>query len=202
VRAVLLAVPTVTIAFALAGPPAQELLWTLRGQSHWGPLSSVVVDAAPWFWVNAAFASGCLLAALAMLGWHYASLWPRYGQEAVCVMLAIAGPWTSNLLGLAFGIRETVDLDALGLIGSSVLIALALRPDPLESLLARAQQTLLDALGDAILLVDSQCQVIYANRRALALLRRTSRGSPAAHSCASGRSSPPRCWPAARAAAR
>jgi diguanylate cyclase (GGDEF)-like protein len=178
VRAVLLAVPTVTIAFALAGPPAQELLWTLRGQSHWGPLSSVVVDAAPWFWVNAAFASGCLLAALAMLGWHYASLWPRYGQEAVCVMLAIAGPWTSNLLGLAFGIRETVDLDALGLIGSSVLIALALRPDPLESLLARAQQTLLDALGDAILLVDSQCQVIYANRRALALLRQAAPHEP------------------------
>jgi diguanylate cyclase (GGDEF)-like protein len=178
VRAVLLGVPAVTIGLALASTPLQELLWTPRGQSLWGPLSSVEVDGAPWFWVHAAFSSGCLLAALAMLGRHYASLWPRYGQEAVCVMLAIAGPWTSNLVGFAIGMRETVDLNALGLTGSSVLIALAVRPDPLESLLARAQQTLLDALGDAILLLDSQCQVLYANRRALALLRQAAPREP------------------------
>jgi diguanylate cyclase (GGDEF)-like protein len=178
VRAALLVVPATTIALALAGPPAQALLWAPRGQSHWGPLSSVEIEGAAWFWVHAAFSSGCLLAALGLLGRHYASLWPRYGQEAVCVMLAIAGPWTSNLVGFVVGVRETVDLNALGLTGSSVLLALALRPDPLESLLARAQQTLLDALGDAILLVDAQCHVLYANRRALALLRQAAPHEP------------------------
>jgi len=94
------------------------------------------------------------------------------------VMLAIAGPWTSNLVGLALGLRETADLNAVGLTVSSALLVRALRPDPLESLLARAQQTLLDALGDAILLLDSQCQVIYANRVAQALLRKAAPTEP------------------------
>ena len=61
---------------------------------------------------------------------------------------------------------------------SSALLVRALRADPLESLLARAQQTLLDALGDAILLLDSQCQVIYANRVAQALLRKAAPTEP------------------------
>ena len=57
-----------------------------------GPAQLHPVDPGPWFWVHGAFSSACLAAALGMLARHYASLWPRYGQEAICVMLAIAGP--------------------------------------------------------------------------------------------------------------
>jgi diguanylate cyclase (GGDEF)-like protein len=169
-RFALLGVPALTVALALSGSYLQSLLFVELGQSHWGPLSSVEVEPGPWFWVHAAFSSACVLAALVALARHYASLWPRYGEEAICVMLAIAGPLAANLVGFAIDVRETVDLGALGLTPSAVLLARALRPDPLESLLARAQHTLLDALGDAIFLLDSQEKVIYANRSAQTLL--------------------------------
>jgi diguanylate cyclase (GGDEF)-like protein len=177
-RAALLGVPAVTIALALSSSPGQELLWAARGQGDWGPLTSIQVDPGPWFWVHAAFSSACLLAALGLLARHYASLWPRYGQEAICVMLAIAGPWTANLIGFLLGHHETADFNAVGLTVSSALLVRAMRPDPLESLLARAQHTLLDALGDAILLLDAQLQVMYANRVAQALLRKAAPNEP------------------------
>jgi len=177
-RVALLCVPAITIALAFSSSSGQRLLWLEDGQSQLGPLSAVAVESGPWFWVHAAFSSGCLLLALGGLGRHYASLWPRYGQEAVCVMLAVAGPWATNLAGFALGVRETVDLSALGLVASAGLLALALRRDPLEALLARAQQALLDALGDAIFLLDSQRHVIYANRAAQALLRKAAPSEP------------------------
>jgi len=177
-RVALLGVPAITVSLALSSSPAQELLWAAQGQGDWGPLTSIQIEPGPWFWVHGAFSSACLLAALGLLARHYASLWPRYGQEAICVILAIAGPWLANLVGLALGHRETADLNAVGLTVSSALLVRALRADPLESLLARAQQTLLDALGDAILLLDSQCQVIYANRVAQALLRKAAPAEP------------------------
>ena len=177
-RAGLLSVPAVTISLALATASGVHFLWLEQGQSHWGPLSSVSYVWGPWFWVHVAFSSACIAVALGVLARHYVSLWPRYGQEAVCVILAIAGPYASNVAGFALGIDATVDLSALGLVASCGLLALALRPDPLESLLARAQQTLLDALGDAIFLLDSQRHVIYANRGAQALLRKAAPNEP------------------------
>ncbi len=177
-RAALLGVPVVTISLALTSSSGLRILWLEHGQSQWGPLSSVSYDWGPWLWVHVVFSSVCIAVALGVLVRHYASLWPRYGQEAVGVILAIAGPYASNVAGFAFGIDDTVDLSALGLVASSGLLALALRPDPLESLLARAQQTLLDALGDAIFLLDSQRHVIYANRGAQALLSKAAPEEP------------------------
>jgi len=177
-RAVLLGMPALTIALALSSSPAQHLLWLEEKQSHFGPLSAVAYRWGPWLWAHVVFASACILGSLALLARHYASLWPRYRQEAACVLLAIAGPWASHAIGFALGVEDTVSPSALGLVGSSVLLTVALRRDPLESLLAQAQQTLLDALGDAIFLLDSQRHVVYANRGAQALLRKAAPDEP------------------------
>jgi diguanylate cyclase (GGDEF)-like protein len=176
-RGALLSVPAVTIAFVLTGTE-QPLLYFAWTQSEFGPLSSISIEPGPWFWVQAAFSCACVLAALAVLARHYASRWPRYGQEAVSVLLAIVGPGVAGLASLAPGTEGAVDLEALALVGGVILLAVALRPDPLESLLARAQQALLDALGDAIFLLDSQRHVIYANRAAQDLLRKAAPGEP------------------------
>ena len=128
--------------------------------------------------MQAVFSCACVLAALAVLARHYAARWPRYGQEAVNVLLAIVGAGAAGLASLVLENEGAVDLEALALIGGVILLAAALRPDPLESLLARAQQALLDALGDAIFLLDSQRHVIYANRAAQDLLRKAAPGEP------------------------
>jgi diguanylate cyclase (GGDEF)-like protein/PAS domain S-box-containing protein len=176
-RAALILVPAVTIGLALSSGE-QHVLWREQGQRAWGPLSSVSYAWGPWLWVHVIFSSACIALALGVLARLYVSLWPRYGQEAVCVLLAIVGPWSANVAGFALGVEWTVDVSALGLVGGSGLLALALRPDPLESLLARAQQTLLDALGDAIFLLDSQRRVVYANRGALELLGKAAPEEP------------------------
>jgi len=177
VRSGLLSVPAVTIALVLTSAE-QRLLYFARTQSELGPLSAISIEPGPWFWVQAAFSCACVLAALAVLARHYASLWPRYGQEAVSVLLAIVGPGAAGLVSLAPETEGAVDLEALALVPAVILLAIALRPDPLESLLARAQQALLDALGDAIFLLDSQRHVIYANRAAQDLLRKAAPGEP------------------------
>jgi diguanylate cyclase (GGDEF)-like protein len=176
-RTGLLSVPVVTIALVLTSTE-QRLLYFALTQSELGPLSAISIEPGPWFWVQAAFSCACVLTALALLARHYASLWPRYGQEAVCVLLAIVGPGAAGLVSLAPETEGAVDLEALALAGGVLLLAVALRPDPLESLLARAQQALLDALGDAIFLLDSQRHVIYANRAAQDLLRKAAPGEP------------------------
>ncbi len=176
VRIALLSVPTVTISLALTSSQ-QRLLYFAESQSEFGPLSSISIAAGPWFWVQAALSYACALVAFAALARHYAALRPRCTQEAVSVLLAIAAPAVAGIVSLAPG-TEGVDLEALALSAGVVLLAVALRPDPLESLLARAQQALLDALGDAIFLLDSQRHVIYANRAAQDLLRKAAPDEP------------------------
>jgi diguanylate cyclase (GGDEF)-like protein len=177
VRLGLLSVPAVTIALVLTGNEL-PVLHVARTQSEFGPLSSISIEPGPWFWVQAVFSCVCVLSALAVLTRHYAARWPRSGQEAVSVLLAIVGAGAAGLAGFAPETEGAVDLEALALVGGVVLLAVALRPDPLESLLARAQHALLDALGDAIFLLDSQRHVIYANRAAQDLLRKAAPGEP------------------------
>ncbi len=177
VRIGLLSVPTVTISLVLTSFQ-QRLLYFAEAQSQLGPLSAISAEAGPWFWVHATFSWACVLVALAVLARHFAALWPRYGQEAACVLLAIAGPAAAGIVSVAPGMEGAVDLEALALVASVVLLTAALRRDPLESLLARAQRALLDALGDAIFLLDSQRHVIYANRAAQDLLRKAAPAEP------------------------
>ena len=176
-RGGLLIIPVVTIALALTSPE-QRLLYSAQTQSQFGPLSSISIEPGPWFWVHAVYSAACVLAALVVLARHYAAFWPRYRQEGVSVLLAIVGPGVAGLVSLMPETEGALDLEALALIGGIALLAVALRPDPLESLLARAQHALLDALGDAIFLLDSQRHVIYANRSAQDLLRRAAPEEP------------------------
>ncbi len=156
-RAALLGVPLIAGALVL-GDPSHRML------------------PGPSYPVQATLSHACIAAAFVLLARHYSALWPRYRQEALSVTLAIGLPWAASGTGLVLELGQRSDLAALALLPSLALLSRALRRDPLESLLARAQHAILDALGDAILLIDSRQRVIYANRSALALLEKAAPG--------------------------
>ncbi|MGH7287301.1 MAG: EAL domain-containing protein [Myxococcota bacterium] len=130
----------------------------------------------PGYPLHAGVSHACIATAFVLLARHYSALWPRYRQEALSVTLAIALPWAASGAGLVLELGQPIDLAALALLPSLGLLSRALRRDPLESLLAPAQHAILDALGDAIVLIDAQQRVIYANRSALTLLEKAAPG--------------------------
>ena len=175
---------------ALLGVPLISVSLVLSDSSH-----RLLPD--PGYLVYAGFSHACIAAAFVLLARHYSTLWPRYRQEALSVTLAIGLPWAASGAGLVLELGQRIDLAALALLPSLGLLSRALRRDPLESLLARAQHAILDALGDAIVLIDAQQRVIYANRSALALLEKAAPGEGW-----SRRSSPRRVLAEARHPAR
>jgi len=177
--------PISSLGIVAAGPCLLWLALEASGLGRWlsAPVAAALlsvplvsmfwngsIEAGRWLEVHVAFSHACVAAGIALLLRHYGSLWPRYGQEALIVVSAVSIPWAAWVASSVLDLGAPIDAATLALVPTVGLLSRALRRDPLESLLARAQQTVLDALGDAIALIDAQRQVVYANRKALALL--------------------------------
>jgi PAS domain-containing protein len=167
----LLAVPAVSACLLLLSP-LQDLLFTPAGQQSYGAVSALQIAPGPWFTVQALHGFACVALAAALMAPAYARVWPAHSREALAFAAAVLAPGLAQALGLLAPELAPLDLGTLGLALATPLLFQTLRPDPLESLLARMQGAIFDTLGDAIALIDAQRCVIYANPHARALLEK------------------------------
>jgi diguanylate cyclase (GGDEF)-like protein len=171
----LLAVPAVSAGLLLRSP-FQGLLFTPAGQQSYGVISALQITPGPWFTVQLLHGFACVALAAALMAPAYARIWPAHSREALAFAVAVLAPGLAQAFGLLAPGLALLDLGTLGLVLATPLLFQTLRPDPLESLLARMQGAIFDTLGDAIALIDSERRVIYANPHARALLEKAAPG--------------------------
>ena len=173
--AALLVIPATSILLALTSD-LQSWFVQVDGVEPVGPLTPAVISWGPFFWVHMGFSYACLVGAVILLG-RNALVSERFLRaEVAAVAAAVSAPLVCNALTLfpppgLEGLSQHLDLTPFGLLVTVPAMGWVVARDPMAEVLASAREAVIEALGDAVLLVDEQRRAIYANRRAQELLR-------------------------------
>jgi PAS domain S-box-containing protein len=134
-----------------------------------GAVPGLSVRYGPWFWVHCAFSYVCMAVATALLLRRYLAAWDESRGRALAVVVGISVPWLANA-AYVFGIGPAVDLTPPAFAVSAAALGwLVLRERGLE-LIPVARSTVIDAMGDSVLVVDRQGGLVDANPAAQDLL--------------------------------
>jgi len=164
----LIPIPVVTTILVLTNDH-QALVWAPVGLRRVGSLSPVATVIGPWYWVHTAFSYACLTIACALLVRHYLRRKQR-PREAFTVLVALLLPWMVNAHLVFWRTDSSIDLTPAAFLVTVLLLYRLVRRDILTEVLPVARATVLEALDDAVLVVDEESRILDANHSALALL--------------------------------
>jgi len=119
------------------------------------------------FWTITAYAYALLLAATLILLQFYRRSVGSYRRQAGIILLGIAVPWLSNAL-YVFG-RSPVpglDLTPFAFTVSGIILCFGLFWFQLLDIVPIAREALLEAIGDAVLVLDMQDRIVDKNSEA------------------------------------
>jgi len=135
------------------------------------PVPKMVYGHGPAFWVLALYSYALLGIATVMLVQKYRSDWRRYGSEAALVLSGMVVPWVANIVYLSglsplpyvdltpYGFTLTAGLVTYGLVRLGIL-----EPAPVS------RSTVVQELGDGLLVLDRRGRVVDANGAACDIL--------------------------------
>jgi diguanylate cyclase (GGDEF)-like protein len=174
-RWALVAVPSLSISLALTSDLQASFL-IFDGFISVGPLTPLATRWGPYFWVHMGFSYACLLGALLLFAREAMVSERRVRAEIGAVATALCAPLVCNALTVfptaaVEGLAQRLDLTPFGLMVSVPALAWIVGRDPMAQVLASAREAVIEALGDAVLLVDERRRAFYANSRAQELLR-------------------------------
>ena len=167
--ALLLVVPTVSVVMA-ATNQWHHLLWpTVSLVDAWGV--TAVYEHGPWFWVEAAYAYclvGVGLMALAVAIYRYPV---AYAGRIRLVIIASALPAMASVAYAAgLGTWVHADLSSVAFAISGVIGAWAVLRSRLLDIIPVAWATLVDSLGDAVIVLNPERQIVALNVSATKML--------------------------------
>jgi NtrC-family two-component system sensor histidine kinase KinB len=163
-------IPLVTLLLVLTNS-AHQLVWSDPVLDRSGPVPQLLLPPAAWFWVHAGYSYalnllGAFLIVLAML--RAPGL---YRQQAGALLLGASLPWLANLIYLTgLGRASLLDLTSIAYIASSLVFAWGIRRFQLLTLLPVARDTLMDASGDGLVVLDNHNRVVDINPAARHIL--------------------------------
>ncbi|MEP7357890.1 MAG: histidine kinase N-terminal 7TM domain-containing protein, partial [Anaerolineales bacterium] len=163
-------IPLVTLLLVLTNP-AHQLVWSSALLDRSGPVPALLLTPAAWFLVHIGYSYalnllGAFLIVLAML--RAPGL---YRQQAGTLLLGASLPWVTNLIYLTgLGRGLLLDLNSIALIASSLVYAWGIWRYQLLTLLPVARDSLMDASGDGLVVLDSHNRVVDINPAARRIL--------------------------------
>lgn len=170
IRRLLWLVPLLTIALAFTNE-WHHLVWSRIVPTSPAPGAEVSYHHGPWFWLAVAY-NYLLLATGTLLLLRAIRRFPQHyrGQSAVLI-LAAALPWAGNLLYLA-GWSPAVGLDPTSAVFllSGVAFAVGLAHYRIFDLVPVARDVLIEAMRDAVIVVDERRRIVDLNPSAQYLL--------------------------------
>lgn len=163
-------IPAVSLYLVLVFPRTQ-LLWTsydVHGQNV------LVIEYGPWMIVHVGYFWLVTLVSGLLLSWYAFSLRAAYRRRALLIGFAIILPVIPSVVYVArLSPQPTADFTHVGILASAVLLMLASRDYQLLELMPLPTGQLLDAIPDAIVVVNTQQRILDLNSRALAEMNLT-----------------------------
>jgi len=147
------------------------LVWARTAIDGSGPYPMLILDHAPLFWVNIAYAYVLTLAGTAALLPAARRARHLYRSQAVVVLVSALTPWLGNvayILGLGGG----YDLTPFGFALTGLGAAWGLTRFQLLDLAPVARDRVVEGMGDAVYVLDAHDRLVDVNPAALHLLGR------------------------------
>ena len=127
--------------------------------------------SGPWFWVNAIYSYVLFGGATALLAQFAVSNHSVYRRQALLVLAGGAVPWAINVAYLlSLGPTFPVDPTPVGFAVGSVLLAYAVFRVGLADLTPVARSAVVDAVDDAVFVLDGDDRLVDLNPAAESLL--------------------------------
>jgi len=171
----MIGIPTLTLIFALTND-THHLIWTQYGSVRVNGIRFLNVKYGPWFWVFEVYATVAALGGTVLLA---QTLWSSTKLQRSQSALIAAGIFVSWVANTAYTFRigpwPGLDLSPIGCAVSAVLCVLSLHRYGLFDLIPVAYDTLVQGLGDAVIVVDNQRRLIYLNSSAAGALHLSDR---------------------------
>ena len=180
--AVILVVPVVTLV-AIGTIPSHELFYTDFSTATVGPLTAITAPAVgPWYWAILVYDWVAIVVGTVVL------LSTAFGQaqffrnQLVFLLLAVFVSWTANVAYAVFSWPHPVlDPTAIGFAVANLLLAFGIFTTRMIDTTPATRSVVLDAIDDAIVVVDPNGLVIDINDAARSLIEGDSVvGEPAA----------------------
>ncbi|CAG0980920.1 two-component system, sensor histidine kinase [Myxococcaceae bacterium] len=162
--------------------PAFTLLCVITNEKHgwiWSRIGRVEtpegfdLDFAhgPAFWVCVGYAYVLLAAASVLIVDKYRRDWRRYRSEALLVLPGLAAPWIANVLYLSgHNPLGSIDATPYAFTVTAVLIAGGLQRSGILEVAPVSRSTIVQELGDGILLLDQRARIVDLNGAARRVL--------------------------------
>ena len=159
-------VPVLTLAVA-ATNDAHGWLWSSIDVVQ-GPAGETLAwRHGPWFWVTLSYAYLLLGIATWLLGAKYRRDWHRYRTEALLVFTGLAAPWLANALYVCgHSPLGSLDLTPFGFALTAIFLAWGLGREGVLEATPVSRSTVVQQLGDGLLVVDPRGRVVDLNAAA------------------------------------
>jgi signal transduction histidine kinase len=168
--AVLFLLPTVTLVLTWVPQLRPLFIGEFRYSSANGLLWVAGWDQGPWYWVHTVYSYTLLLLALVLVVIMAIRTFYRYRTRAVALFAAAAVPIANNILTTFHLWDFAPNLTPLSYTVTGVIFAWAIFRHQLLEVVPIARNTLVDMMGDAMLVVDAQGCVADLNPAMLRLL--------------------------------
>ena len=177
-----LAIHPVAMVILLALPATHDLV--RGGGAHFSPGGFPVVPVGWLFWVHFAYAWGVLALATALIGWSLLRTSRVYLRESLSLGAALSVPWLASVLFNRPGTELLVDPTPTAYAVVQVAFVWGVLRFGLFNLAPIARSTVVDALDDAVIVVDPYERIVDLNvaaERLLGTTRRAAAGELFAH---------------------
>jgi len=161
--ALLFVVPGASLLL-LATAPSHDLFFAAVREVPFGDGTVYTTESGPWFWVNALHSYLLFGGATALLAQFAVSEHRVYRRQAVLVLVAGAVPWVVNV-GYVFSLGPMfpVDPTPVGFAVGCSLLAYAVFSVGLADLTPVARTAVVDAIDDAVFVVDGDGRLVDVN---------------------------------------
>lgn len=168
----LAAIPALTVLLATTNE-AHGLVWAEWGLQRTGPFLLLDLQYGLWFWVNAAYSYVLLLAGtLLLLPVLRRYSWVEARHLALFLLVPIL-PWLANVISLFdLGPLPFIDFTPVAVTLSGVIMAWGILRHHLFDLVPIARKTVIDSMGDGVLVVNAQGRIVEINPAAEDVLGR------------------------------
>jgi len=146
-------------------------MWSARQWITRGPLTLLILDRGPWWWVTVLYAYPLILASSvlmvrAVLPGATATL---YRRQAAAVMLGIAAPWIASI-AYVLNVSADIDFTPLAFSVTGGAAGWALFRYRMLDLVPAAHDAVFAGMRDAVLVLDQHNRIVDANPAAQDLI--------------------------------
>ncbi|MEI6530980.1 MAG: histidine kinase N-terminal 7TM domain-containing protein [bacterium] len=179
----LFVIPAITIVL-VATNQWHHLFYSSTSVDASGSFPLLAITRGLWFWVHSAYSYAMLLAATFLLILRLGKPGVVFRNQVIAMLIGMTAPWLASVLYVVFGLMPLGHLDPtpFAFVVTCVVMAWSIFRYRLFDLVPMANDTVVDSINDAVVVLDKKSRIVGFNKAAHTILEisQADIGEPAA----------------------